>query len=90
MRLVDVSNGDESERWEGRVFVLEAAVTALRMVVPSRWLSAGAGFVSDACLAVPTDAARFVAIPIMFSGPLRHIVSARCVARIGGVKGCKC
>ena len=89
MRLVDVSNGDESEGWEGRVFVLEAAVTALRMVVPSRWLSAGTGFVSYACLAVPTDVARFVAIPTMLAGLLCHIVSARCVARIVGMKGCK-
>jgi hypothetical protein len=34
--LVDVSNGNETERREGRVLVLGAPVTALGMVVPSR------------------------------------------------------
>ena len=36
LRLVDVSNGNETERREGRVLVLGTPVTALVMVVPSR------------------------------------------------------
>ena len=87
--FVDVSDRNKSEGWESRVLVFRASVTTLRVVITSRVWPAGAGFVTHACLAVPTYVSRFVAIPTMLTGLLCHIVSARGVTRVVGVEGCK-